>query len=284
MTEPDVFLGEGKYGRVFKRGNTVIKISKHSHDYQDFCREMRFYAWIATLVDRTEQRHFARFISHRIHQDQAGEWWSEITSEYKGVPLSLDHPDARTRYKLLTQILIIVQIMKKHHVVHEDMHIGNFVVDNGVVALIDYGFTHLQSQDTAERDSENEMMFHVTDFMGNWDPINDEMERLGTVMPPRKLFLDAVKDAAPETYRSMREFVKLYNYSFSRPTNYSHIHVPYNTCLDFLRVFHPDLLLMAMGIKSAPPPFFSAEDYMDVYKYWDNINELVRIFRAKAES
>ena len=196
--EKEEELGEGDFGKTFKKGNKIIKRFKYDDEDNDLNKELIFYGWINSLKPE-EQKHFSKLIEYKIYADTSFShipktrmldpdyqkkveernkkmWTVDLIIENKGrkiEPSKFNELTDIRKYKMLLQLLNIVRIMKKHNVCHEDIHPGNLVFDDktSTLALIDYGITFLKGQRSVEIEARNEMLVQVTNMMVNLDAV-----------------------------------------------------------------------------------------------------------------
>jgi hypothetical protein len=248
--EKEVTLGEGAWGKTYRKGIHVIKRFKYDSNDNDFVKEMAFYGWINTLSP-DEQKYFSRLIKYSIYWDPIFEhapknidlfneeykqkivernkskWTVDLYIEYKGrkIDPSIFYTlSSSEKYKLLLQLLKIIRILKKNHVFHEDIHPGNIVIDDttGNIALIDYGVTFLEGQRSTEIEARNEMLCQVTSEMANLDAFFSAFEKEIKKNPDKKRF-DENTDFFPFLIKHAERVKEMVEYldEFASKNNYT---------------------------------------------------------------
>jgi len=303
----EVYLGAGIWGKVYRKGDRVVKRAKFDPVDDDFHRELRFFSWIAGL-DKDEQVHFARLHTHRIRVDATfvhvpekahylgadilqrlerrnkSQFTFEIESEYKGQELvfSGDVPMHR-RYGLLVKVLTIIKIMKKHHVYHEDIHgrnlVGMEVGGELQIALIDYGVTFFKGEREPAVENTNEMLMQVVNSMVNfgavWDAAEDQLPA-SHAFPEPDMVVDFVAKEAPDIHAYAVEFGARHSYAL-HPTLHA-------AMANLLRVKYPQKIVQLYGVRDLQEPWFSYEDVRYVFEHWadEQLEEMIAHFSALA--
>ena len=313
--EEEVPLGEGVYGKTYRKGKYVIKRFKYDVNDDDFMNEMKFYGWINTLKP-DEQKHFCRLISYKIYFDTSfrhtaknidkffgsyrkkledrnnSKWTVDLTLEYKGRKVSeanFNDLQPKEKYNMLLKLLHIVKILKINHVFHYDIRPNNLVIDDSTMtlALIDYGVTFFEGERSEETEAENEMLLQVAMLMVNHYALFPALDKAKEEDSRRRDF-DEVTDFLPflqshektkDVLHYLTEFAKINKYPLTRyytESKSTGITFKYDYAGDnLLRVSHPDLYLQLYNLKTSLPPPYFGLD--DLKIVYDNWNDIDKI-------
>ena len=306
VEEKEIPVGEGTFGKVFKKGKYIIKRFKYDESRNDFLKELTFYGWINSLKNENEQSHFCKLITHSVYYDETfyhipeyfeemddeskkmieksnkSKWTVDLVLEYKGRPLkakNIESLSLKEKYEKLIQILIIVEIMKRNHVFHEDIYPPNFVIneDNGQISLIDYGVTFLEGQRSVDKENSNTMLRQISNIMANFaaviDAVADTQNLDNSYKPPTpKQTIEFLKKNDTIIYNYTISFIEKYGYS-------SDSFAAQAVGDNLLRVKNPDLHLKMYGLeKKLSAPFFDENDLYIIYDNWQDINFIINKF------
>ena len=296
-------IGEGTFGKVYKKGKNVIKRFKFDDGRSDFLKELTFYGWINSL-DKSKQTHFSKLITYSIYYDTKFKhiplyyhemdsetqrmidksndslWTVDLVLENKGRPLNasiIATLDKKQRYKFLLQALEIVKIMKESHVFHEDIYPPNFVIDEstGIISLIDYGVTFLEGQRSDERENSNTMLRQITNMMVNFAAVMNAVADRRNIDPK-------YRDPTPlETIQFTQKHAEdIYDYTIAFLTKHNYKRDSFISQAigdNLLRVMYPKLHLQLYKLKEElQPSFFNEIDLKIVYDNWNDIDVIIQ--------
>jgi serine/threonine protein kinase len=318
--EKEVYLDEGAFGVTYTKGDTIVKRLKYDPSGNDFKMEMTFYGWINSLPP-AEQKHFCRLLEYKVyanssfvhtprnrnigpfHKQMLEErnksiWTVDFVLENKGRkvdPEKFHKLPQSTKYELLLQLLTIVGIMKRHHVFHEDIHLGNLLFDDKTrtLALIDYGVTALQGQRPVEIEDRNEMLVQVTSLMVNL-PAAVAAFDIPVVLGPGETDFDRDRDfynflknniETVALYEYLEEFAAInkYQMTINGPDGTTEVHpTVYGVGDNMLRVYQPVLYLKMYKLRDKlAPPYFGTDDVREIFDNWTNFDRIVQYFHKK---